>query len=105
MFEKRLETLETQHRRAAISYLVGNRGGASLLFLPTTRGGWGRRPPLLPLPRQARWIGVALDGGVPDLVLVRAGAAPLEKVVAGPAGAMTALMEKVADELEKAAAS
>ena len=46
-----------------------------------------------------------LDGGAPDLMLARAGAAPLEKAVAGPAGAMTALMEKVADELEKAAAS
>ena len=61
--KKRSETFETQHRRTAMIYLVGNCGGAGLPFVPTARGGWGRRrmPPLLPLPRRARWIGAALD--------------------------------------------
>ena len=35
MPEIRLETLETQHRRAAITYLVGKYGGAGLPFSPS----------------------------------------------------------------------
>jgi hypothetical protein len=40
------------------TYLVGNCGGAGVPFLPTSRGGWEhrRRPPLVPLSRQARWM-------------------------------------------------
>jgi hypothetical protein len=62
MSEKHLETLETQHRRAAMTYLLGNCSGAGLPFLPTAQGGWEcrRRPLLLPLPRRVRWIGATL---------------------------------------------
>ena len=67
-----------------MTYLVGNCGGVGLPFLLRARGGWGprRRPPRLPLPRRARWIRTTLDGGAPDLVLARAVAALMEKVVA-----------------------
>jgi hypothetical protein len=41
MSEKRLEKPETQHRRAAITYMVENCGGTGLPFLPTVQGGWG----------------------------------------------------------------
>jgi hypothetical protein len=72
-------------------YLVENCGGAGLPFLPTVRGGWGRRrrPPLLALLQRERWIGATLDGGALDLVLARA---------------VTALVEKAASKLEKTAA-
>jgi hypothetical protein len=45
---------------AATAYLVRNSGGTGLPFLPTVRGEWGRRhkPPLPPLLRWARWMGV-----------------------------------------------
>jgi hypothetical protein len=48
--------------------------------------------------------GVVLDGGAPDLVLVRAVAALVEKVVTGLARADVAPVEKAAVELEKVAA-
>lgn len=35
MPEKRPETLETQHHRVAMTYLVGNYGGAGLPFSPS----------------------------------------------------------------------
>ena len=41
MLEKHPETLETQYHHVAMTYLVGNYGGAGLPFLPTTLGGWG----------------------------------------------------------------
>jgi hypothetical protein len=62
-----------------MAYLVGNRGGTGLPFLPTTRGGWGRRskPPQVQAhsshasPSATGEVDgrVTLDGGGPDLVL------------------------------------
>jgi hypothetical protein len=100
---------------ATMAYLVGNCGGAGLPFLPTTRGGWGRRrrckaqaspgidtsPPFCDRRVDG---GVALDGGAPNLVLARVVTAPVEKAVAGLAWAIATPVKKTVDELEKATA-
>jgi hypothetical protein len=55
MSEKRLETLETQHRHVAMTHLVGNYGGAGSLD--------GARPHALHMPVVGRGRGDAAGSG------------------------------------------